>query len=142
MDRRFEELGRRYLDESPALSPVSATLLGDHRFDAELDDVSAASRARKAAFYREFLQELDAIDPSALSRAHQVDHALLKHHLRAGLCHPHQRRADGGKGLHDDALRRTGWGCDIQMCHGKLLSSGSILSPSPVKMMRVLGQYN
>ena len=44
-DRAFETLGRRWLDRSMRLSPVSATSTGDHRFDHEIDDVSAAGRA-------------------------------------------------------------------------------------------------
>lgn len=85
MERRFERFGRRYLDESAALSPVSATLLGDHRFDAQLDDLSPAGRARKADFYRQSLSQLDTIDPAGLSRPNQVDYGLLKHELRAKL---------------------------------------------------------
>ena len=29
VDQQFEQLAAKYVDESPALSPVSATLLGD-----------------------------------------------------------------------------------------------------------------
>lgn len=85
VDRRFEELGNRYVREFPALSPVSATLLGDHRFDGELDEVSASSRARAARFYRDFLEQVRDIDAAKLSRANQVDHAMLEHRLRARL---------------------------------------------------------
>jgi uncharacterized protein (DUF885 family) len=85
MDRRFEEIGDRYVAEFPALSPVSATLLGDHRFDGKLDQVSAASRAERAAFCQKYLRQLDGIDTAKLSRANQIDRALLVHHLRASL---------------------------------------------------------
>ena len=40
MDQTFSALAERYLDEYPALSPVNATSLGDHRFDEQLDEVS------------------------------------------------------------------------------------------------------
>ena len=36
-DQQFEQLAARYVDEFPALSPVSATALGDHRFDSQLN---------------------------------------------------------------------------------------------------------
>jgi len=85
LDRRFEALGNRYVQESPALSPVSATLLGDHRFDGELDQVSAAARAQTAAMCREFLKQLADIDADKLSRPNQVDYAMFEHHLRAKL---------------------------------------------------------
>jgi uncharacterized protein (DUF885 family) len=85
MDRRFESLGNRYIEEFTALSPVSATLEGDHRYDGRLDQVGAEARAEKDRFLRRFLDELEAISPAELSRANQVDHALLDHHLRASL---------------------------------------------------------
>ncbi len=84
-DKQFEELAERYIDQFPALSPVSATLLGDHRYDTELNEVSEAARTRKARFEQEFLDQLGRIDPAALSRSNQVDHALLKHSLQAQL---------------------------------------------------------
>ena len=39
-DVEFELLAKQYVDEFPALSPVLATLLGDHRFDDELDQIT------------------------------------------------------------------------------------------------------
>ncbi|HLJ10514.1 MAG TPA: DUF885 domain-containing protein [Planctomycetaceae bacterium] len=85
MDQAFEELGRRYVSEFPELSPVGATQLGDHRFDGRLDEISPAARERQRAFCRKFQEGLAAISPDKLSRAHQVDFALLDHALRAEL---------------------------------------------------------
>ncbi len=85
MNKAFEELGERYVREFPELSPVSATQLGDHRFDSQLDEVSPQARARAIDFYRRFQKELAAIDAARLSRAHQVDYALLEHSLRGDL---------------------------------------------------------
>jgi hypothetical protein len=45
-DQQFEQLAAAYMDEFPALSPVAATALGDHRFDSQLDEVSPAARLR------------------------------------------------------------------------------------------------
>lgn len=84
-DERFDRLASEYLDRMPALSPVGATLLGDHRFDSELDDVSPEARRARAAFAREFLGRLARIDRRALSRDRQVDAALLEHALRREL---------------------------------------------------------
>ncbi|MDH5175575.1 MAG: DUF885 domain-containing protein [Gammaproteobacteria bacterium] len=81
-DQRFDALTRRYIDEFGRYSPVSATQLGDHRFDAELDDVSAAGRARTLAWTQGVLRELQAIDHARLSRANQVDAAMLDNQLR------------------------------------------------------------
>ena len=84
-DERFEALGKRYLREFPALSPVGATFLGDHRFDGLLDEVTPEARERKAAFNRRYLKLLQTFEPEQLSRANQVDWVLLNRHLRAEL---------------------------------------------------------
>jgi uncharacterized protein (DUF885 family) len=81
-DARFEALGRRYIDEFGRYSPVSATQLGDHRYDGELDDLSGPGRARTLAWNRELLGQLQAIDRAQLSRPNQVDAALLDNQLR------------------------------------------------------------
>jgi uncharacterized protein (DUF885 family) len=84
-DRAFEALGRRWLDRSMRLSPVSATGTGDHRFDREIDDVSAAGRAAGLRFAHQTLHQLEAIDKTQLSRANQVDYAILGNSLRASI---------------------------------------------------------
>jgi len=81
-DQRFEALSKRYIDEFGRYSPVSATQLGDHRFDGELDDLSAAGRARSLAWNKGVLGELQAIERARLSRANQVDAAMLDNQLR------------------------------------------------------------
>lgn len=82
-DRAFEALGRRWLDRSMRYSPISATTIGDHRFDHQIDDVSAAGRNAGLRFTRDTLRRLEAIDASQLSRANQVDYAILANSLRA-----------------------------------------------------------
>ncbi len=81
-DARFDALSKRFVEEFGRYSPVSATQLGDHRFDGELDDLSASGRARTLAWTRGVLGELQAIDRSQLSRANQVDAAMLDNQLR------------------------------------------------------------
>lgn len=80
-DTAFERVADRYLNEMIALTPVAATALGDHRFDAELDDVGPTARSERAALARSLLAQLGALDRSQLSRAHQVDAALLRNDL-------------------------------------------------------------
>lgn len=81
-DRTFEALSRRYLDQSLRLSPINATTTGDHRFDHRIDDVSAAGRNANLRFARSTLRSLEAIDRAQLSRANQVDAAILENTLR------------------------------------------------------------
>ncbi|MEQ1619418.1 MAG: DUF885 family protein, partial [Terricaulis sp.] len=82
-DRVFATLSRRWLDRSMRLSPISATTTGDHRFDNRIDDVSAEGRARGLAFAHETLAALQGIETGHLSRANQVDAAMLANALRA-----------------------------------------------------------
>ncbi|HEY8572218.1 DUF885 domain-containing protein [Phenylobacterium sp.] len=84
-DGRFARLAARYVDQLGRLSPIGATTLGDHRFDTELTDLSAAGRARVRAVTRGLLREADAIRPGDLSRENQVDLALLRNQLRYDL---------------------------------------------------------
>jgi len=84
-DAAFSALAARFLDEGLALSPVSATAIGDHRFDAELDDMSAAGRQRGVDWARDMLAALDDIDATRLSRENQVDARILRNNLEYGL---------------------------------------------------------
>jgi len=82
-DKIFADVARRWLDGLMRLSPVSATQTGDHRFDAQVDDMSAAGRNKALAFAKATLAAVEKIDRSKLSRANQVDAALLTNALRS-----------------------------------------------------------
>jgi uncharacterized protein (DUF885 family) len=84
-DTAFEALSHRWLESFLRLSPVTATQMGDHRFDAALDDMSPAGRAGSNAEWRAILAELGRIDRKALSRDNQVDAAMLQSQLRYAL---------------------------------------------------------
>lgn len=84
-DAEFDQLAKQYIDEFPALHPVSATLLGDHRFDGRLDEVSEASRQQEVDFCRTYLDRLAKIPRDKLSRDRQVDAELLAQQLRASV---------------------------------------------------------
>ena len=84
-DDLFGKLSKSYLDRSTALSPVYATYLGDHRFDGELDEVGEDARARTITFCKEYLERLGKLPREQLSRANQIDAALLEHELSSTL---------------------------------------------------------
>ena len=84
-DDSFEQLAARYLDDIPERSPVAATALGDHRADARLDDVDSAARERLRKTFLGYRQALADIDRSALSRANQVDAAILDNTIESTL---------------------------------------------------------
>lgn len=81
-DAAFADLSKRALGGWLQLSPVSATQIGEHKYDGELDDLSAAGRQKGLAFSKKILAELDATDTGALSRENQVDAAILRNQLQ------------------------------------------------------------
>jgi uncharacterized protein (DUF885 family) len=84
-DAQFADLSRRWLDGWMQLNPVSATQLGDHRFDTEVDDLSAAGRQRMVDFSQRMLAELEAMDAAKLTRENQVDASILRNQLRSDI---------------------------------------------------------
>lgn len=80
-DARFADLSKRALEGWLQLSPVSATQIGEHRYDGEIDDLSAEGRRKSLDFSRKMLAELAAMDVSKLSRENQVDAAILRNQL-------------------------------------------------------------
>lgn len=85
LDARFAELSKKALDTWMQLSPVNATQVGDHRFDTQIDDLSAAGRQKSVEAGKALLAELDAIDAKRLSRENQVDAAILRNQLQSDL---------------------------------------------------------
>ena len=81
-DKQFNDLSARWLDGAMRLGPVFATQTGDHRFDAELDDLSAEGRAKSLEFSKALLVDLEKIDHGKLSRDNQVDASVLRNQLR------------------------------------------------------------
>lgn len=84
-DAKFADLSKRWLDGWLRLNAVYATQVGDHRFDGEVDDLSAAGRRNAVDFNKKMLAELDAIDTAGLSRENQVDALILRNQLRGDI---------------------------------------------------------
>ncbi len=82
-DTAFRNLADEYLADLGNLSPVDATLIGDHGSDHELDQVDAAAREETLALLGEYRDALAALDRDALSRANQVDFELLLHKVES-----------------------------------------------------------
>lgn len=83
VDAAFADLSKRALDTWMQLSPVSATQIGDHRYDSELDDLSAGGQQKTLAAYKALLGELDKIEVAKLGRENQVDAAILRNQLQS-----------------------------------------------------------
>jgi len=81
-DAKFAALARRWLETYLNNQPVTATQIGDHRFDTLIDDMSPQRRGVRVAAWKGFLAELAKLDRSKLSRDNQVDAAILESQLR------------------------------------------------------------
>ncbi len=78
-DARLEAFFRATLDETFRLEPLTATRLGDHRFDDRLDDISPRARDERLAFDRRTLAALVAgFDPKGLSRDGRIDLEIFR----------------------------------------------------------------
>ncbi|WP_313169290.1 DUF885 domain-containing protein [Stenotrophomonas sp.] len=84
-DAQFAELSKKALDTWMQLSPVSATQIGDHRYDSQLDDLSAAGQQKSLEASKALLAELDKLDVSKLGRENQVDAAILRNQLQSDI---------------------------------------------------------
>lgn len=83
MSSPFTAFATSTLDSWLAAHPVSATFLGDHRHDHELDDPSPAAAAARAAEVRAQLATLDAVETPTLDE--QIDAEVLRTNLTAEL---------------------------------------------------------
>lgn len=81
LDAVFVELGNDYLEVLTELNPTYATGLGEYRYNGQLPDVSERGRTIARNADEAFLMALKLIPQDQLTRANQVDYALLKNHL-------------------------------------------------------------
>src|SRR5690349_8877609 len=73
-DAKLETVFKTYLEGYFKLRPMDATRLGDHRFDAELDDLRRAAREEWLNYIRKALEELPKqIKSGDLSRNGRID---------------------------------------------------------------------
>ncbi len=81
-DRAFRTISNKWFNGAMRLGPVAATQVGDHRYDNIIDDLSPAGRAKSLSFCKDILFSLSRIDKLKLSRANQVDYAILENAMR------------------------------------------------------------
>ncbi len=77
MNERLQELSDRYWNRLMAASPTWASIIGDHRFDAEVEDLSAESEAALAADLHDVVAAAEAMDPEALDADDRITRRVL-----------------------------------------------------------------
>ncbi len=81
-DAKLDAFFRSHLEESFRMRPLEATMLGDHRFDHLMDDISADARKGWLEHYRKQLTRLpQEVAYDKLSRNGQIDFEILKDEL-------------------------------------------------------------
>ncbi len=81
-DQSLRTFFHQYLEADFQFSPLRASRLGDHRFDALLDDLSAPARAKRVELLRQTLGRMpQVVDYAKLSRDGQVDFEILRDRL-------------------------------------------------------------
>lgn len=77
---------RSYLDDRFRMEPTTASQLGDHRFDDQLENPTPETRASWLAHTRRTLRDLPkAVDRSRLTSDGKVDFEILQHDLETSL---------------------------------------------------------
>lgn len=85
-DDAFQKIAKEYVEEVLRMHPEYATELGDHRFDGQLTDYSAETRAKALASDRQFQKKLEIFsDPSKLSGPNQVDIRILRDNIEGDI---------------------------------------------------------
>ncbi len=84
-DQKFESLAGGYIGALLRMNPGWATRLGDHRYDRELSDYSAAGVAASRALTVSYLDSLKSIDLGRLNAANHIDSRILRTNLEYAL---------------------------------------------------------
>lgn len=81
-DTYFDGVANRFLMFATMFSPVEATALGEHKYDAALPDITLTGRTTRRNAWSGLLLDLDTINPAKLRPHNQVNYALLKNELQ------------------------------------------------------------
>ena len=84
-DAAFTALARDVLNDHYRRHPSTATDLGLHQYDAELEDASAAAVHAESQALQQFRAKLAAVDVATLTADNQLDCEQLKRALDAGV---------------------------------------------------------
>lgn len=73
----FDRLAKDYFEASYRASPTTATELGIHSYDDELDDLSANAQHAYAVSIREFRGRFEKLDTASLTDGETIDRLLI-----------------------------------------------------------------
>ncbi|MEE9299373.1 MAG: DUF885 domain-containing protein [Acidimicrobiia bacterium] len=109
MNEQLGALAERFWDDMMTASPLWATILGDHRFDAEVEDLSAEHEADLTTRLTAMRDEAAAIDPAGLESDDRITrHVLMSEadgHIGALQSRLPEYNVDPMLGLHMDIVQ-------------------------------------
>jgi len=88
----FRKQTADFIEAETRLYPEHATALGDHRFDDQIDDLSAAGAANVISHANNWIKKFGADDPHALTASDEADREWLLAHLDGELLWTQQIR--------------------------------------------------
>ncbi|GAA5059388.1 DUF885 domain-containing protein [Nocardia callitridis] len=104
----LSRLAQQYWDSALEAAPTEATLLGDRRFDDQVEDYSVDAEQRRLSTWRGLLARVEAIDPAGIDGADRVTHSLLRTELSGAITQlewrPVEMASDQMDGVHAAAL--------------------------------------
>jgi uncharacterized protein (DUF885 family) len=102
-------LAGEFWDATLEASPTTATLLGDHRFDDRIEDLSEAAEAVRRARWVSLRRRLEAIPTAAIDQSDRVTLGLLLRETGNGIARIDQRlvelQSDQMQGIHVGLLQ-------------------------------------
>ncbi len=85
-DAKFNQLADEYFDTYYLpMNPTTATQLGVHQYDDQLEDYSRSSVNKVIRILKQFAQQVDAIDPVQLSEQARGDRELILSDIKSQL---------------------------------------------------------
>ncbi|MFI6309763.1 DUF885 domain-containing protein [Nocardia fusca] len=111
MEAKLARLSDLYWDAVLAAAPTEATTLGDHRFDAQIEDFSVEAEQQRLATMTDLLSRVNALDPGGLNEPDRVTYSLLRGALATEVdrlgWRPLELASDQMDGVHATALTLT-----------------------------------
>jgi uncharacterized protein (DUF885 family) len=84
-DKKFKTLVDEFLDAYFKASPVSATYIGEHKYDGLLDDFSPEAIQAEQSRLKQFLERMGTIDTVKLNDTNRVDFKILENEIYSQL---------------------------------------------------------
>jgi uncharacterized protein (DUF885 family) len=109
MHDQLSSLAERFWDTLLAAGPTTAALIGDHRFDTEIEDASSEAEDRLIDALDGFAAEAESMDPGALTTADRVTRGILLFEARSHAAELRSRmtelRVDPMMGVHIEFIQ-------------------------------------